>query len=109
MQIEVRGPEAILDQIRLYMQDQLEKNGFRKGMKVGFSESVMTDYVKEDLIVCVELKQEAETVLLRVESEQDIPDLNQMWDAALVNYGVEVLEYLRNFAFDKERINREIR
>jgi len=109
MQIEVRGPEAILDQIRLYMQDQLEKNGFRKGMKVGFSESVMADYVKEDLIVCVELKQEAETGLLRVEAEQDIPELNQMWDAALVSYGREILEYLRSFARDQSKVSQEIR
>jgi len=109
MQIEVRGPEAILDQIRLYLHDHLEKNGFRKGMKVGFSESVMADYVKDDLIVCVELKQETETSLLRVESEQDIPELHQMWDAALVSYGREVLEYLRNFAMDENKVSQEIR
>ena len=109
MQIEVRGPEAILDQIRLYFQDQLEKNGFQKGMKVGFSESVAADYVKDDLIVCVELKQESESVLLRVEAEQDIPEFAQMWDAALVTYGKEVVGHLRNFAFDKNKINQEIR
>jgi len=57
----------------------------------------------------VELKQETETVLLQVESEQDIPELPEMWDRALMTYGAEVLGYLRKFAFDKERISREIR
>jgi hypothetical protein len=112
VQIEIHGREAMLEQIRLRLQDELERNGYKEGPKVSSMDAgVLIDYLKGDLIVSIQvtLESEAGESILHVECEQEVPELEKIWDTALIHYGREVLEHLRNWSLDKDRINRELK
>ena len=107
MQIEIKGHAELLEQLRLRLQDQLEQRGFAEGPKVGS----MVDYIKDGSIISIHLTEESDTgeAVLRVESEKDIPELNDAWDDALITYGKELAGKLRNYALDKDKVDRGLR
>lgn len=98
MQIEVHGPEPFLEELRLNLHDQLEKNGYLKGPKVGQHET----YVKGDLILSLEISEESEgrPCCLHVESEQNIGELPTIWDNALVEYAKQAIDRVEKNAQD---------
>ena len=112
MQIEAHGPEQIMEQIRRLFQDQLEKAGYQEGPKfTSMDAGILISYTREEVIVSIQVTEESETSdsRLRVEAEQDIPGMYELWDAALISYGREVFERLRSFAIDKSKVEKEIR
>lgn len=112
MHIEVHGPEHMLEEIRLHLQDQLERAGYREGPKISAMEAgILIDYVKEDSIISIQVTEESEIgeSLLHVECEKELPELRDFWDAALVGYGKAVLERLMNFAVDKARVGGQLK
>ena len=112
MQIEIQGQVALLEQLRLRLQDQLEQRGFVEGLKVGSMKSgLMIDYVKEESIISIQLTEESDSgeSLLRVESEKEIPGLRDAWDDALISYGKELMAKLRDYALDKEKVDHGLR
>ena len=112
MQIEVFGSQQLLDQLRLHIQDQLEKRGYTEGPKISSMEmGVLIDYMKNGVIISIQVSQESETgdSVLRVESEQEVPELREAWDDALISYGREILEKLRSFAVDQAKVDQGLR
>ena len=112
LQIEVKGHAELLEQVRLRLQDQLEKRGFLEGPKVGSMDSgAMIDYLKDGSIISIHLTEESDAgeAVLRIESEKDIPELNDAWDEALVQYGTEVASKLKSYAVDKDRVERGLK
>jgi hypothetical protein len=107
MQIEVHGPECFLEEFRLNFHDQLEKNGYLKGPKVGQHET----YMKGDLILSLEISEESEGRLccFHVESEQNISELPEMWDKALVEYTKQAIDRVEKSAQDSTAVKKALK
>ena len=107
MQIEVHGPESFLEEFRLNFHDQLEKNGYLKGPKVGQHET----YMKGDVILSVEISEESEgrECCLHVESEQNIHELSEMWDNALVEYAIQMIGRVEKIAQDPASVKKTVK
>jgi hypothetical protein len=91
MPIEIRGPEHLLEELRLFLGDQFLKRGYEQGPKIGSMDSGGTvNFAKGEDIVTVHIKEEDEGSLMYVESEKEIPELNDIWDDAIITYGKEV-------------------
>ena len=107
MQIEVHGPDSFLQEFRLNFHDQLEKNGYLKGPKVGQHET----YMKGDVILSIEISEESEgrECCLHVESEQSISELPKMWDNALVEYAKQLLDRLEKNAQDSTSVKKALK
>lgn len=111
MQIDISGPERLLEDLRLYLGDLLEQKGYSKGPKLlSMGAGMMVDYLKDDIIVSIEISEEAEgqECRLHVECEQDIPGFDEIWDTALVNYGKDIIVRLRSYAKDKKKVEQEL-
>ena len=110
MHREIQGPAKLLEQIRLHLQNQLEMAGFGRGPKVSAGEGWMTAYTKGVSIVSIELTTNEETQdgKLSIKCEQDVSDLSNIWDSALITYAKEFLSRLESYAINKERIKREL-
>ncbi len=107
MQIEVRGPDAFLEEFRLHLHDQLEKNGYVKGPKVGSMET----YTKGDSILSLQISEESEgrECRLHLESEQEVPELAKIWDNALIAYGKELIGRLDGMAQGSEYVKKGLK
>jgi hypothetical protein len=107
MQIEVHGPESFLEEFRLNFHDQLEKNGYLKGPKVGQHET----YMKGDFILSIEISEESEGrhCCFHVESEQNIPELRQIWDNALIEYAKQTIDRLEKTAQDPTSVKNALK
>lgn len=107
MQIEAHGPESFLEEFRLNFQDQLLKNGYLKGPKVGQHET----YMKRDLILSLEISEESEgrPCCLHVESEQDITELPEIWDKALVEYAKQMMDRVEKNAQDSASLKNALK
>lgn len=106
MEFEAKGAEDMLSLIRLHLQNELEKRDFRKGPKLlSMDSGVFVDFLKGDFVVGIQILpgEEGETTL-RMESEQEIAELNDVWDAALISFGQDVLARLKSFAIDKNKV-----
>ena len=113
MLIEIHGHEAMLVQIRLHFGDELQNAGYGVGPRIGQMEAGrFTCYVKEESIITVRItteESEASEGSLRIESENEIPEMYSLWDAALVSYGRNIRENLLNFAHDKTKVENGIK
>jgi hypothetical protein len=107
MQIEVHGPESFLEDLRLNLHDQLEKNGYLKGPKVGSHET----YMKGDLILSLEITEESEGrhCCFHVESEQNISELPEMWDNALIEYAKQAIDRAEKNAQDPASVKAALK
>jgi len=107
MQIEIHGPESFLEDLRLNFHDQLEKNGFHKGPKVGQHET----YTKGDLILSLEISEESDRrhCCFHVESEQNISELPEMWDKALVEYVKQAIDRVEKTAQDSTSVKKALK
>jgi len=107
MQIEVHGSESFLEEFRLNFHDQLEKNGYLKGPKVGQHET----YMKGDVILSVEISEESEgrECCFHVESEQNASELLQIWDNALVEYATQVIDRVEKNAQDPASVKKALK
>lgn len=107
MQIDVRAPESFLEDLRLNFRDQLQKNGYVKGPKVGRRET----FVKDDVILSLQIIGESEgrECTLHVESEQNISELPKMWDNALVEYAKQLIERMEKNAQDPTAVKNALR
>ena len=107
MPIEVRGSEHFLEELKLFLMDQFTKRGYMQGPKVSSRDSGVTvNFTKGDLIVTVHIKEEDESSLMYVEAEQEIPELADIWDEAIITYGKDLLTRLRGFSINKDRIDQ---
>jgi hypothetical protein len=112
MQIEVRSPEAFLEEFRLCLQDQLEKDGWSRGPKVGaVDRGSVVNYIKESSIISIEISEEAEgrDSRLHLESEEELPEVNGIWDRAVIEYGRLLLKRLDDIAQNKEAVTRDLK
>ena len=111
LQIEVRGPESFLEEFRLRLEDELEKNGYIKGPKVGYLESGhMETYLKGEIILSLQTEEsDSGEALLHLESEQEIADMKEIWDRAVVKYGHELIQRLREIAQNPTSIEKELK
>lgn len=112
MQIEVHGLESFLEEFRLHLRDKLEKNGYVKGPKIGYIETGhMETYTKRDVILSLQISEESEgrECSLHIESEQDVPELEKIWDNALVAYGKELIGRLEGIAQDSEYVRKGLK
>jgi hypothetical protein len=111
LQIEVRSPESFLEEFRLHLEDEFEKNGYMKGPKVDHIESgYMETYVKGEIIVSLQIKDsDSGQSALHLESEQDVADMNEIWDRAVIKYGKNLIERLRNIAQNASFVEKELK
>ena len=112
MPIEIRGPVNTLDELRLFLSDQLVRSLYKVGPKFSSVDSgVATTYLKKDLIVSVHMGEPDEQgqCVLYMESEQKIPELEQIWDDAIIKYGKEIFKRLRRYSIKKDRVDRELK
>jgi hypothetical protein len=107
MQIEASGSESFIEEFRLHLHDQLEKNGFVKGPRFGQHET----YMKRDQILSLEISEESEgrECTFHVESEQNINELPKMWDSALIEYGKELIKRVESFAQDPRFVKEALK
>jgi hypothetical protein len=107
MQIDVHGPDSFLEELRLNFHDQLEKNGYVKGPKVGQHET----YMKKDVILSLEISEESEghECTLHVESEQNISDLPKMWDNAVIEYAKGLISRVKGIAQDSQLVKEALK
>ena len=107
MQIEVHGPESFLEDLRLNFHDQLKKNGYFRGPKVGQHET----YVKGNLILSLEISEESEGrhCCFHVESEQNISELPEMWDKALVEYAKQTIDRVEKNAQNPATVKKALK
>lgn len=112
MEIETRAPEPFLEEFRLFLTDELIQHGYTEGPKIKSMESgIMIEYLKNNWIVSLQISEESEQgeSFMRLQSEREIPELNEIWDAALISFGKQILLRLRNFAVDKAKVSRELK
>ena len=111
MFIEVRGSEDMLRALRLNLEDQLQTAGFLSGPRVGSIDAGrMMNYVKGEQIVSIHTEEsEAGDSVLRIESERELEELYELWDAALIAYGKKVKQQLIEFASDRQRVERGLK
>ncbi|MCI0412856.1 hypothetical protein L0222_08665 [bacterium] len=109
MLIEVRGSEEMLDEIRLFFEDELQKTGYGTGPRLGSMDAgILLSFVKGDAIVSMQVTEESEAgvTTLRIEAEHEIPELHELWDSALIRYGKKVMSTLIDFASEKTRVEQ---
>lgn len=95
----------MLSEFRMHLQNELERRGFTKGPKLlSMSSGMIVDFLREDLVVGIQIlpEEEQQASTLRLETEQDIPELNTIWDTALLSYGKQVVALLKSAAVDKK-------
>ena len=112
MQIEVQGTESILRDISIIFGELLRISGYLEGPRFGTMDSGnLINYVKDSRIVSVQLTEESESdgSALRVETEAEIPELNELWDSALITYGKRLKMKLSNYAINKEKVEQGTR
>jgi hypothetical protein len=111
LQIEVRCPESFLEEFRLHLEDEFEKSGYMKGPKVGYIESGhMETYVKGGIIVSLLIKDsDSGESVLNLESEQEVADMKEIWDRAVIKYGKDLIERLRNIAQNASFVEKELK
>lgn len=109
MRIEIEGPQGILEEFRLYLQDQLLKEGFIQGPKIDSVETgLMIEYLRGDQIVSVEISSEVEgkSSKMQLEANKNLPALNDIWDDALISYGKQSLHRLWSYARNKDKVKK---
>jgi hypothetical protein len=112
MLIEVRGSEAMLHEIRLFFEDELQKAGYAAGPRLGsMGAGILLSFVKVDAIVSMQVTEESESgvTTLRIESEQEISELYLLWDSALIRYGKGLMSILIEFASDKTKVQEGLK
>jgi hypothetical protein len=109
MQIEARGSLTFLEEFSVFLRREFEKNGYSEGpsvarMNVGHCWTL----VQNRFIVSLQLNEsdEAENAMLRLESEQDVPRMDEIWDNALVALGNQFMSRLRRIARNSKRIEQ---
>lgn len=109
MHIEIQGPQDILEGFKLSLHHELHKAGFSDGPKIISADRKVIGYTKGDAILNIEISEESERgqSRLMVECESEIPGFQNIWDAALIAYGKEIVNRIQNFAIDKEKVKRE--
>lgn len=111
MELEIKGPEGMLSEFRTHLQNGLESKGFKKGPKfLSMASGVIVDFLREDLVVGIQIlpEEEQQTSTLRMETEQDIPELIEIWDSALVSYGKQVMALLKSAAINKKIVSSQL-
>ncbi len=111
MQINVRGPESFLEEFRLRLEDELEKNGYQKGPKVGYVESGhMETYLKGETILSLQTQEsDSGEASLHLESEEEIANIKEMWDTAVIKYGKELIQRVQAIAQNPSLIEKELK
>jgi hypothetical protein len=111
LQIEVRGPENFLEEFRLRLEDELENNAYLKGPKVGSAEvGHVETYIKGGIILSLQVQEsDSGEALLHLESEQEIPDMKELWDKAVIKYGHDLIQRLREIAQNPSLIEKELK
>lgn len=108
MEFKMIASEDLLSQFRIQLQNELEKRDFKKGPKLlSMDAGTILDFLKDDLVVSVQISAgENDAAMLRMEAEQEIAELNDVWDASLISFGREILALLRSCAIDRGKVNK---
>ena len=113
MLIEVRGKDHVLRELCLVLSDQLQCAGYAAGPRVGsmMDGGTVITYLKNASIVSLQVAEESEAgeSALRVEAEQEIPELYDLWDSALIVFAKTIKEQLMDFAVNKQKVEQGIR
>ena len=111
MQIDVTGPLELLEAFCLSFRDQMEKKGYGAGPRVARMDSgTYSSFLKEDVILTLELTEGGQSgeSTLRLESETDVPGIDEIWDEALVTVGRELLSRIRGLARDSKKVEQAL-
>ncbi|HET6266741.1 MAG TPA: hypothetical protein VFG11_03415 [Acidobacteriota bacterium] len=111
MRIEARGPEGVLIELRWHLENELEDRGYQEGPRVLSAETgTYTNFIKGKGMVGVQLVAgEEEDSVLKMESEQENQEWHEMWDAALIRLGKDVLTRIETFAKDRSRVLQNLK
>lgn len=112
MKIEISAAVEILQEFRLHFHDQLLGAGFIQGPKIDSVESgIIIEYLRGNQIISVEIQSgpEGKKCLMHMEANQEIPELKELWDEAVLSYGKVNIERLLEFALDKNKIRRGLK
>lgn len=105
MEFKMIASEDLLSQFRIHLQNELEKRDFKKGPKLlSMDAGTILDFLKDDLVVSIQISESEEAATLRMEAEQEIAELNDVWDASLISFGREILALLRSCAVDRGKV-----
>jgi hypothetical protein len=97
----------MLEEFRSFLCDQLIRARFTEGPKVSSMESGSSvSYTKKDLIVSIQIGRgdDQGNCLMYMECERKVPELDEIWDQAIINYGKELMKRLRKFSINKSRV-----
>lgn len=111
MEFEIKGSQGMLSEFRIHLQNGLEKRGFERGPKLlSMASGTIVDFLREDLVVGIQIlpEEEQQVSTLRMETEQDVPELTEVWDSALVSYGKQVVELLNAAAINKKAVSSQL-
>jgi hypothetical protein len=111
LQIEIRCPESFLEEFRLHLEDEFEKNGYLKGPKVAYKDaSHMETYVKGEIIVSLQIQEsDSGESALNLESEEEIADMKEIWDSAVIKYGKVLIQRLCDIAQNASFVEKELK
>jgi hypothetical protein len=110
MQIDVSGPRELLDGLVLRLRDVFVNRGYAIGPRLGMMDAGnLVTFVKDDVIISVQVvEEESGECNLHLESEADVPGVEEIWDDALISLGREYRERIRGFAKNVNRVEQEI-
>jgi hypothetical protein len=111
MQIEIEGPQGILEEFRLYLHDEFLKTGFVQGPKMDrIQTGLMIEYLKNGEIVSLEISSEREgkNSQMHLEANKQIPEIVEIWDEAVIRYAKQSLHRILQFAQNKEKVKKAL-
>jgi len=111
MQIEARAQRWILKELMAILSAKLLEHGYEEGP--GFqlmNEGNLANFTKNDTIICLHLDEESEQneSIFIVESESEIPEIYDLWDASLIDLGNRIKMQLLTFAKNQDKVKQGI-
>lgn len=111
MQIDTSGPLEFLEKFSFSLREEFEKNGYSEGPHIGRMDSgTCWTLLKGKMIVALQLQEgdDPTNVKLHLESEKDVPGIDQIWDNALISFGRELLSRIRQMAKDPQKVEQAL-
>jgi hypothetical protein len=109
MQIEARAKHWLLRELMEVLSSKLLESGYLEGPGLQLmDEGNLMNYMKDDRIICLHLEEESEESILIVDSESEIPEVYDVWDSALIEFGKKVKMQLITFAKNQKKVKQGI-
>lgn len=111
MRIQARDRRWILQELMQTFATKLLDTGYAEGPGFQrFDSGEARNFTFAGQIISVQMKEsEVNECCLIVESEKEIPELYDVWDASLIELGNKIMKQLVTFATNKEKVQQGIR